>query len=203
MNSVLLIDDHPLVNYGLALCLEETGRFIVCGKAASLNEARCFIEKTEYMPSLIILDIMLGEENGLDFLSFLKNFCREKKIPKPPVLVCSMIEDPFRIRTALSQEVAGFISKAAGKEELFKAIDTVLEGKVYVSGGHENLLRESSPIHARFTKKEQMVLHLMKQNLTNQEIAKKLGLSLRTVENHISNMYFKTGYKNRLDLIKI
>ncbi|MDR2542180.1 MAG: response regulator transcription factor [Treponema sp.] len=203
MLRVMLIDDHPMLTYGLASCLEETGRFFVCGQAASLEEARQIIEKAEKLPSLIILDIMLGEENGLDFLPFLENFCRIKTIPKPPVLVCSVLEDPFRIRTALSLGAAGYVSKTGTQTELLQAIDTVLNGEVYLTGEHGLKIHESSNAHTKFTKREMEVLNLVKQNKTNQQIAQALFISLRTVENHISNIYFKTGAENRLDLLKL
>ncbi|MDR1803368.1 MAG: response regulator transcription factor [Treponema sp.] len=200
---VLLIDDHPLVNSGLASCLEETGRFSVSGQVNSLAEAMHFIEKARRLPSLIILDILLGEENGLDFLPFLKSFCRGKKIPKPPVLVCSVLEDPFRIQTALKMGASGYVSKSGSNNDLLDAIDMVLRGEIYITGDHNTKLNEASGVYTQFTKRELEVLHLIKQNKTNQEIAKAMAISIRTVENHISNIYFKTGTENRLDLLKM
>jgi NarL family two-component system response regulator LiaR len=199
--EVLLIDDHPLLNVGLASCLEETGRFSVTAQINSLQEARHFIEESERLPSLVILDIMLGEENGLDFLLFLENACRVKKVPKPPVLVCSVHEDPFRIQKALKLGAAGYVPKTGSKTELLNAINTVLTGEVYLTSEHNVKLYESSAIYTQFTKRELEVLDFIKQNKTNQQIAKILHISIRTVENHISNIYFKTGTENRQDLI--
>ncbi|GBU27837.1 DNA-binding response regulator [Treponema sp. R8-4-B8] len=199
--NVLLIDDHPLVNYGLASCLEETGRFHVCGQATTLAGAAKYLKSP--LPHLIILDIMLGEENGLDFIPSLKNFCREENISPPPVLVCSVIEDDFRIRTALHMGAAGYIAKSSAKSRLLAAIDTVLRGETYVPPGINKKLEEASAALARFTKREQELLLLIKQNKTNQHIAQTLGLSLRTVENYISNIYFKTGASTRQELMKL
>jgi len=201
--EVLLIDDHPLTNNGLASCLEETGRFSVSGQANSLSEARRFIEESKNLPSLIVLDIVLGEENGLDFLGFIKNFCREKRVPIPPVLVCSVLEDPFRIQAAFKLGVSGYISKTAGKAELLKAIETVLSGEVYITSEHAVKLSKSLGAYEQFTKREMEVLNLIKQNKSNQEIAKTLYINIRTVENHISNIYFKTGCNNRQELEKL
>jgi NarL family two-component system response regulator LiaR len=130
--EVMLIDDHPLTNHGLASFLEETSRFSVSGQANTLSEAFCLIEESKNLPSLIVLDILLGKENGLDFLPFLKSFCRKKRISIPAVLVCSVLEDPFRIQTALKLGVSGYISKTGTKAELLHAIDTVLGGEVYI-----------------------------------------------------------------------
>jgi len=81
MLKVLLVDDHPLVNYGLAACLEETGKYKVIGHAASLAEAKSFLKTP--LPHIVILDIMLGEENGLDFLDMLKDYCSKNSIVPP------------------------------------------------------------------------------------------------------------------------
>jgi len=201
--EILLIDDHPLVNFGLASCLEETGRFSVSGQLNSLAEAMRFIETSNNLPSLIILDILLGEENGLDFLAFLKDFCKRKKNPKPPVLVCSVLADPFRIQTALKMGASGYVSKSGSKDDLLNAIDTVLRGEIYLSGVFNTKLIEASGIYTQFTKRELEVLHLIKQNKTNQQIAKAMSISIRTVENHISNIYFKTRTENRFELVKL
>jgi len=211
--QVLLIDDHPLINGGLASYLEETGRFCVSGQVNSLAEAMRFIEKAAAshetsshkieFPSLIILDIMLGDENGLDFLPFLKNLCLRKKLNRPPVIVCSVLEDPFRIQTALKLGASGYIPKTGSKADLLRAIDTVLRGEIYITGEHNIKLNKASGTYTKFTKRELEVLNLIKQSKTNQQIAKAMDISIRTVENHISNIYFKTGKENRLELMKL
>jgi len=201
--NVLLIDDHPLLNAGLISILEATGLFTVCGQAESLAKAMSFIEDAASMPSLIILDLLLGEDNGLDFFPMLEKYCSERKIPKPPVLVCSALEDPFKVQAALKLGASGFLSKTSGREELLKAIDTILSGKIYVSDELNITLNEKSGLYSKFTKREIDVIHLLKQNKTNRFIADALSISLRTVENYISKIYFKTGFSSRGELQKL
>ena len=201
--KVLLIDDHPMLNAGIVTILESTGLFTVCGQAQSLAQAKNIIEKSETPPSLIILDLLLGEDNGLDFLPMLENYCRDKKIAKPPVLVCSALGDSFKIQTALKLGAAGFLSKTGGKAELLKAIDTILCGKVYVSGEINVKLSESSRIYAKFTKREVDVINLLKANKSNKQIADMMSISLRTVENYISKIYFKTGFSSREEVQRL
>jgi len=86
---------------------------------------------------------------------------------------------------------------------LLKAIDAVSRGETYVSDEHKNILTEPPSLNTRFTKREQTVLQLVKQNNTNKQIAEALNISLRTVENHISNIYFKTKTKTRQELMKL
>jgi NarL family two-component system response regulator LiaR len=201
MPQILLVEDHPLMRQGLASCLEDTGRFRITAKAGSLTEARCFVENQGALPSLVILDIMMGKENGLDFLNFLNSFCEERELSMPPVLVCSVFEDPFRIRTAVQMGAAGYISKSAGEAEFLKAIETVLSGEQFIEPRLSLKIGEAPDTYGRFTRREREILTLVKQNYTNQRIAKALSISIRTVENHISHIYLKTGCASRHDLL--
>ena len=187
-----------MVNSGLAGLLEETGRFTVSGQANSLADAMELIEAPgANIPSLVILDILLGDENGLEFLPFLESVCNKKKITKPPVLVCSVLEEPFRIHTALKLGASGYIPKTGSKNDLLNAIDAVLRGEIFISGEHSVKLMKSYGLYSKFTKRELEIFNLIKKNKSNKEIAQDLLLSIHTVENHISNIYLKTGTENR------
>ncbi|MCL2066335.1 MAG: response regulator transcription factor [Treponema sp.] len=201
--EIMLIDDHPLLNAGIASIIETTGIFTSCVQAESLVQAMSIIEKSKTLPSLIILDLLLGEENGLDFLPMLEKYCHDKKVPKPPVLVCSALGDSFKIQTAMKLGAAGFLSKTGGKAELLKAIDTILDGKVYISNELNIKLNENFRIYAKFSKREIDVINLLKQNKTNKQIAGALCISHRTVENYVSKIYFKTGFSSREEVQKL
>jgi len=201
--EVLLIDDHPMLNAGIVSILEQTRIFKVCAQAHSLKEAVSFIEKEKILPSLVILDMLLGDDNGLDFLPVLEDFCKKKNAPKPPVLVCSALGDSFKIWTALKLGAAGFLSKTSGKDELLKAINTILSGKVYISSEVNIKLEENSSAYAKFTKREIGVIDLLKANKSNKQIAAMLCINLRTVENYISKIYFKTGFSSREEIQKL
>jgi len=206
--EVLLIDDHPMLNAGIVSILEKTGVFTVTGQAQSLQEAVNIIEKSDTLPSLIILDLLLGEDNGLDFLPLLKNICYRKKIQgvsadQPPVLVCSALGDSFKIQTALKLGAAGFLSKTSGKDELLAAINTILGGKVYISSELNSKLNINTTLYAKFTKREVVVINLLKANKTNKQIAVSMSINQRTVENYISKIYFKTGFSSREEIQKL
>jgi len=210
--NVLLIDDHPMVNSGLTSFLEETGCFKVTGKVTSLEQAKQFIETTAAskeaasleanFPAFIILDILLGDENGLDFLPFLEGFCQKKIIPKPPVLVCSVLEEPFRIQSALEKGASGYVSKTGDKKEILDAMTAILRGEIYISQEHSAKIMNTYGLYAKFTKRELEIINLVKKNKTNKQISQELCINIRTVENHISNIYFKTSAKNREDLLR-
>jgi len=202
--KVLLIDDHPMTNKGVATSLEETGRFSICAQVTTLNDAKRHIEKAgKLLPSLVILDIILGEENGLDFLPFLENHCRREKTTKPHVLVCSVLEEPFLIQSAIKNGASGYVSKAEGEAQLIAAIDAVLRGEVYLSERHSAKALQSLGLYEKLSKSEIKVFELLKKNKANKEIARELNVAIRTVENHVSNIYFKTQAKNRQELMRL
>ena len=195
--EILLIDDHPILNSGTASVLESTGLFTVCGQAETLAQAMDAIESREEPPSIILLDLMLGEENGLDFLPMLKKHCAERKKPAPPVLVCSGVKDPFKVRAALDAGAAGFLSKAGGKAELLKAIDAALRGKVHVSDELNEKLIDKSDIYGKLTKNEMLVIDMIKAGKTNREIAEAMFISPNTVANYTNKIYLKARVPNR------
>ncbi|MDR2375223.1 MAG: response regulator transcription factor [Treponema sp.] len=201
--AVLLIEDHPLMRRGLAACLEDTGRFSVTGSVGSLKEGRRFIEGAGkgVFPKLVILDIHLGAENGLEFIEFFRGFCKTRGIAMPAVLVCSVLEDPFRVRTALRMGAAGYIHKSTGEIELLRSIETVLSGGEYIDPRLQVKLGRDSGGYSKFTRREEQILTMIKQNYTNQRIAAELFISLRTVENHISHIYLKTSRYTRQELV--
>jgi NarL family two-component system response regulator LiaR len=202
--AILLIEDHPLTRHGLVTCLEDTGCFFVAGTAASLEEGRRYVaENAGSLPDLIILDILLETENGLEFIGFLKTFCKSRRAAMPAVLVCSMFEDPFRVRTALRMGARGYIAKSAGEEELLGAIETVLTGGEYINPRLKLKIDQASDVYAKFTRREREVLIRVKQNHSNQRIARELDISQRTVENHLSHIYLKAGCFTRQELMDI
>jgi len=208
MTKVMLIDDHPMINMGLAACLEGTGRFTVCAQATTLADAKRHIEEAspggaESLPAVVILDVVLGDENGLDFLPFLENHCRANELPRPAVLICSVLEEPFRIQTAMKQGASGYVSKAESEAALIAAIDAVLRGGIHLSDSHSAQAIRSLGLYERLSKRELKVLEMIKQNKSNAEIADELFLSIGTVRNHVSNIYFKTETSSRQELMKL
>ncbi|AEF86128.1 DNA-binding response regulator [Treponema primitia ZAS-2] len=197
--KVLLIDDHPLTRRGLASCLTDTGRCAIVGEAPSLEGARRVME-LHFPVDVVILDISLGEENGLDFIGHLKKYCELRKAKIPAVLVCSVYEDPFRIRSAMDSGAMGYVPKSASEKELLQAIDTVMRGELFIDPRLEIKINAQTDAYAKFTKRERDVLALVKQNYDNPRIAAALSLGLHTVENHISHIYFKTGLTKREEL---
>jgi DNA-binding NarL/FixJ family response regulator len=201
MISVVLIDDHPILTGTLGAWLAATGRFSIAGTAENLTQAKTLLESLEKLPEIIILDIRLEKEDGLAFIPKIKKISKKRKPPVPLILVCSAYEDSYLIQQALELGARGFIAKSAGTEEVLIAIDALLAGNTYVYT--KNNIKEQSNAFASLTSREKEIIALRKQSLTNEEIAERQNISLRTVEHHLEHIYSKTGVKSWEELNKL
>jgi len=201
MTSIVLIDDHPLATNGIGAWLNGTGRFTVSGTAKNLAEASALMEQLENLPDIIILDISLGTEDGLDFIPPLKKICERRNAPMPGILVCSMHEDPFLIQHAMDSGARAYVPKSAESGEILTAIDALLEDGGYVNPRY----RITTPRHSwsLLTRRENEIVACIKQNMNNKQIAKRLNIAVRTVENHLSHIYLKTGDASREGLLEL
>jgi len=201
MTTIILIDDHPLAANGIGAWLNGTGRFTICGTAKNLAEASALMKQPENLPDIIILDISLGPEDGLDFIPMLKEICEKRNAPMPGILVCSMHEDPFLIQRAIDSGAGAYVSKSSESGEILTAIDMLLKGGNYINPRY----RIKKPKHSwsLLTRRENEITACIKQNMSNKQIAKRLSITIRTVENHISHIYYKTGASSREELMEL
>jgi NarL family two-component system response regulator LiaR len=197
MRTVFLVDDHVMLRRGLEARL--AGRFRIAGEAAALAEARALLANLEEPPDLVILDLELGDDNGLELLETL----RARGGNMPAVLVYSVFEDPFRIQAALHLGARGYVSKAAGEAEFLAAVDAVLAGRLWLDPRLELKSAAAPDIYALFTRREREIFELVLKRLDNAAIAKKLALNPRTVENYLSRIYTKTGAATRSGLMDL
>jgi len=195
MISIALIDDHPLALNGIGAWLTGTGRFTIAGTAGTLEEAEELMNRLPALPQIIILDISLGAQDGLDFIPALKDICAKRILQTPGILVCSMYEDPFLIKQAIESGANAYVPKSADSQEILKAIDSILNNKTYINPKYQI----KTPIQ-NLTKRENEIVYLLKRNFSTKQIAKHLFISIRTVENHLANIYVKTGINSKDDL---
>jgi NarL family two-component system response regulator LiaR len=190
MIRIALIDDHPTLTNAIGAWLCNTGRFIIAGTAATLEEGRKLLERLNPLPEIIILDVSLGTEDGLALIPYMKDICALKKIPLPAFLVFSMHEDSFLIQRAMDLGAKAYIAKSAESSEFIAAIDTILAGKTCITPQKN---RKHQPAYPSLTRRENEIAALVKQSLTARQIAKRLFISVRTVETHLAHIYVKTN----------
>jgi DNA-binding NarL/FixJ family response regulator len=202
---LLIIDDHLLVRTGLRMLIESDPELEVVGQAANRREALAAATATK--PNLILLDIDLGPENGLDFLTELSTL-----VPQARILVLTGLRDAEYHRRAARLGAAGLILKENAADVLLKAIKKVNEGEVWfdrsMMGG---LLREITAGSAKtdveaaniksLTRREREVVLLVTEGLKNRDIAGRLFISETTVTHHLSSIFAKLGVSDRLELV--
>jgi len=194
---ILLVDDHPTVRFGLRHLLVSAG-FEVVGEAEDAAGALRLVG--ELLPDLVLLDLRLGEDSGIEV-------CREiKALPEAPrVLVFSAHSSVEDVAGATLAGADGYLHKGVGGEELIDAVRrTVAGGRVWLlpSENEEEAaarIREASS-EARLTPKEKEVFALVLTRRTNAEIAGELYISLYTVKNHVSSILRKLGLKSRREI---
>ncbi len=203
--NVCIVDDHKLFREGLRFVLAQMDGLEVVAEASNGQEALDILDEHPDM-DLMLMDISMPEMNGVEAT-------REalKKVPGLKILVLSMYGDEEYYYEMIHAGAMGFVLKQSGTNELEAAINAVLQGENYFS---QKLLRDiiininapkrndrqTTPENS-LTRREQEVLKLICEGLTNAEIADKLFLSVRTVEGHKSNILSKTGMKNTVGLM--
>jgi len=207
MIKIALIDDHPLAISGIGEWLKSTGKFEIAGTAGTLAEADALMKKLDPLPAVIILDISLGTEDGLEFIPALKEICAKRKADLPGILVCSMYEDSFLIQRAMDLGARAYVPKSAQSDEILTAIDALLCGNTYISEKNkpqaQNQKTQIQHVLNNLTHREKEIISLIKQHASTKDIAMRLKINLRTVENHLVHIYTKTGVSTHEELIKM
>jgi DNA-binding NarL/FixJ family response regulator len=210
MNSItiLLADDHDVVRRGMKMLLEDEEGIQVIGEASDGLDA---IEKVKtLMPNVVILDLTMPKMTGIEAAKVIS-----EEYPAVKILIFSMHHNKEYIVKSVENGASGYLLKDTGKEELLRAIKVVSEGRKYfppeiseviidellakTSGTQE----ETRPIFEKITPKEKQILGMIVQGYNSREMADKLFLSIRTVDNHRANMMKKVKAKNTADLVKM
>lgn len=203
---VLLIDDHALVRACLRMLIESHPGLAVVGEAAAPADALAVAVHVH--PDIILLDLDLGDANGLDLIPTLRS-----AVPEVRVVVLTGVRDPEIHRHAVRLGAVGVVLKDKATDVLFQAIAKVHEGGIWLdsvlvasvlgeltrSGGlttDPEAMKISS-----LTTREREVIDLIGQGLRNQVIADRLCLSEATVRHHLTSIFAKLGVVDRLELV--
>lgn len=188
--QVLIIDDHKLIRKGIKEFLESAAEIKVVGESENFDQALDALKN--FQPDITILDIRLGEQNGLDLLLEKTEIC-----PNTKFLVCSMYKTPSLVKTAFERGASGFLTKAAPESELLKAITKIAGGGIYQEINLTNSIKKLKSTFELLTEREQDVFVKIQMHETNLQIADELGVNQKTIENYIYRICDKTGLKNR------
>lgn len=188
--SVLIVEDHAAIREMLAMLLQSLPEFEIAGQAGSLEEAKQLAG--ELRPDLVVLDWMFPTGSGSEFLTQLK---REARLTE--VLVFSAVSSTHAVREALMGGAKGFVEKGASMAELTEALRAVAAGRVYfgpaIARVVDGLVRRQNHENTLLSEREREVLGLLAEGLPSREIAARLKVSVKTVNNVRSNVAAKTG----------
>jgi len=197
---VLIVDDHAVVRSGLRLLLAAEEDIEPVGEAGSARDA--IFQARALKPDVILLDIVMPEQTGLDVLPQLMH-----ESPDVKVLILSMQDEPRYVREAFAAGASGYVLKEAADNEVVAAVREVAGGGRYVNPAlgarlvaaeaEAERLADEDPLSDR----EREVLRLLALGHTNQEIAKRLYISVRPAETHRAHIMQKLRLQTRADLV--
>ncbi|MEO6848399.1 MAG: response regulator transcription factor [Chthoniobacterales bacterium] len=200
--KILIIDDHPVVRFGLTLLLEKDTRFELCGEAGDVHTAH---EKTRTLqPDIIILDLRLGGQDDLELLKDL-HALDEKAL----ILIFTAQEENTYAQRCFQAGASGYMMKDEGIEKVPDALIVMLEGDRYASASIQRQIFQkmaggTKPITATaiddLSDRELQVLRLVGAGIATGKIARDLNLSVKTVSTYRERLKNKLGSETARDL---
>jgi DNA-binding NarL/FixJ family response regulator len=196
---VVIVDDHGLFRFGVKAILKGEESILLVGEFADCSVLDSI---PQLLPDLMIVDLSLGKESGLDLIKEVR-----KSYPPIKILVMSMHKDEFHIQYAIKNGADGYLYKDDKPEELITAIKRIAKGETYysmhVAKSITDIENSTDPTRAVLTQKEKEVIHFILNGHTSKEIGAFLTISARTVEAHRYNILNKLGLRNTTELVKL
>jgi DNA-binding NarL/FixJ family response regulator len=200
---ILLVDDHRFFRDGVRALLESVPEFTVVGEASNGEEAITLT--AQYKPDIILMDLQMPGLNGVEATRRLLH-----AHPQTGVLMVTMFDDTDSVVAAMRAGARGYILKDADEDDLIRSIHAVAKGEAlfgpavakrllsYISDVSPSAHPSAFP---ELTAREREVLALLAQGMSNQEVAERMGLSLKTARNHVSNVLSKLQVADRQEAI--
>ncbi len=198
---VLIVDDHAVFRAGLKLLVDAEEDLETAGEAGNARDA--IFQARSTTPDIVLMDIVMPDQSGLDVLPQLLH-----EHPEMKVLILSMQDDPQYVKQAFSAGASGYILKEAADTEVVAAIRDVAAGNSYVHPALGARLVAAETEAAKraeedpLSEREREVLRLLALGHTNQEISSQLYISVRTAETHRAHIMQKLRLTSRAELVR-
>lgn len=197
--NVFIVDDHFMVIEGIQSLLQSERDMQVIGHASSAAACMAFLQQKQ--PDVILMDINLGTESGIDLCKMVK-----ANYPEIMILALSTFNQFSFIDKMMENGASGYLLKNAERSEIKEAIQLVVKGGTYLSREVSDTLKaveEGKKDKPALTRREKEVLELIADGLNSQEIADKLFIGVSTVDTHRKNLLVKFAVKNTALLIRV
>lgn len=201
---VLVVDDHPLFREGIVQFITRQPDIEVSGEADSV--AGTYAELKKNQPDLILLDLRLGQSDGIELIKSLK-----AQYPELLILVISQHDEGLFAERSIRAGASGYVMKQEATEEVLSAIRTVLAGDLYISRRiaalvfrktlDEKLAAPRAGVE-KLSDRELQVFQMLGAGMTTRKISMELKLSLKTIESHRENIKHKLGYESGGELVR-
>lgn len=203
MIRILLADDHPVFRRGLELVLSGVADFQVCAIAENGEQVVELVAM--HRPEVVIMDLRMPLVDGIGATGRIVS-----RNPAPAVLVLSMFGDGELVLAALRAGARGYLLKGAGEEQIERAVRAVAAGEAIfdaqiaarVLAQFDQAVDPAVSALPMLTERELQVLRLLDQGLGNAAIAAELGVALKTVRNHVSNILAKLQARDRHEAVQ-
>jgi DNA-binding NarL/FixJ family response regulator len=203
--QIMIVDDHPIVRQGLRMIIEREEDFSICAEASNANEAIRIIGDCD--PDVVIVDISLdGSTNGIELVRAIKD-----RYPGILSLVLSMYDESLYAERAIRAGASGYVMKKEADNNIIEAIRLILKGDLYLSDDisksivkkllHISSDQEISP-ESVLTDRELEIFMMIGNGIGTKEIARRLNLSLNTIETHRRHIKEKMQFKDLNELVK-
>lgn len=205
--QLMIVDDHPLFREGLKAIVNRDERFTIVAEAGNGKEGIELAKK--HCPDVMLVDISMPGKNGIQVIRELKDV-----LPDTRFVIVSMHSEADYIVEAFRAGAMGYMIKESAANNLVKGLETVAKGELFLDSALSQevvfkLLQakstpsggESDP-YSTLTAREQEVMRMLAEGLTTKEVAAKLYISPKTVENHRTNLMKKLGLQSTVELIR-
>ena len=193
--KILIADDHAVVRMGLASLFSAKSDFEVVGQAK--NGEIAVREAKRLSPDIVVMDLMMPGLDGIEATRALRTAASAARI-----LILTSYTTSNDIARALEAGAQGAIMKSAENSELIAAIRKIATGSNYISPEIKTLMDNDPPLTA-LTGRQTEILQSLTRGLTNKDIAKQLGISIRSVEDHVNRILERIGAANRSEAVAI
>jgi len=199
MHSIFIVDDHPVIRFGIRKVLEDAG-YQIAGETDNGADAIQMVRETN--PDLLLLDIQMPRLDGLELLARLRSMNQRVR-----TLMLTVQPPEHFTRRCISQGASGFVSKKEDPTELLSAIKAILSGYNYfpretMAADYDDHSKEMG-LFKLVNDRELMVLQLFAQGRTNHEIAESMFLSNKTVSTYKKRLMQKLQIDSPIDLIEL
>ena len=211
MKNLILVDDHKMLRKGIASYITENSDWKITAEAENLADVKKITPSLELLSqnspdkeniTVAVVDLQLKGSEEEKFGGF--EAVKELATVGIPSIIFTSHDTGACIEQAMGAEVGakGFVSKLSDEKMLLDAINTVAKGKTFIQPDLVTSFMETRSLFSMLTKRETQVVRLLQENLSNEEIAEKLGIKITTLENYLSIIYDKIGCRDKRKLIE-